>query len=207
MCHLDNASRHAHSVYICATWTMLPGMHIVCTYLPLGQCLQACTQCVQMCDLDNATRHAHSLYICATLKMPPGMHTVCTYVPRGQCRQAFTQLVHSVQLDNVLLCCYYAFVLPILEYCSPVWGSAAKCHLQSPERQVYSVARLLNDQTFLSLCHQRHIASRCMLYKVHLNSNHYLLSELPFASVSVRHTRAAAVAHPLELERLYFNLM
>ena len=25
--------------------------------------------------------------------------------------------------------CYFAFVVPILEYCSPVWGSAAECHL------------------------------------------------------------------------------
>ena len=28
-----------------------------------------------------------------------------------------------------LLRCYYAFVLPILEYCSPVWGSAAESQL------------------------------------------------------------------------------
>ena len=40
---------------------------------------------------------------------------------------------------SVLLRCYSAFVLPILEYCSPVWGSAAECHLQFLERQVYSV--------------------------------------------------------------------
>ena len=32
-------------------------------------------------------------------------------------------LVKSVFIDtSVLLRCYYAFVLPILEYCSPVWG-------------------------------------------------------------------------------------
>ena len=36
---------------------------------------------------------------------------------------------------SVLLRCYYVFVLPILEYCFPVWGSAADLHL---ERQVYS---------------------------------------------------------------------
>ena len=40
---------------------------------------------------------------------------------------------------SVLLRCYFVFVLPILEYCSPVWGSDAECLL---ERQVYSVARL-----------------------------------------------------------------
>ena len=34
-------------------------------------------------------------------------------------------LVMRVSVDtSVLLRCYYAFVLPILEYCSQVWGSA-----------------------------------------------------------------------------------
>ena len=50
---------------------------------------------------------------------------------------------------SVLLRCYYAFVLPILEYCSPVWESAAESHLQLLERQVYSVVRLCPHQTFL----------------------------------------------------------
>ena len=52
--------------------------------------------------------------------------------------------------------CYFvaicAFVLQILQYCSPVCGSAAECHLRLLERQVYSVARLC--QSFLSLCHR-----------------------------------------------------
>ena len=30
----------------------------------------------------------------------------------------------------------YAFVLPVLEYCSPIWGSAAECHLQLLERKL-----------------------------------------------------------------------
>ena len=48
-----------------------------------------------------------------------------------------------------LLCCYFEFVLQIFEYSSSVWGSAAECHLQLFERQVYSVARLGSDQSFL----------------------------------------------------------
>ena len=48
--------------------------------------------------------------------------------------------------------CYFEFVL--LESCSSVWGSGAECHLQLPERQVYSVARLCLDHSFL-LCHRR----------------------------------------------------
>ena len=88
----------------------------------------------------------------------------------------------------MLLRCCYEFDLPILEYCSPVWGSAAECHLQLLERQVYAVARLCPDQTFLSLCPRRHIGALCMLYKVNSNSNHCLFSGLQPASVRVRHT-------------------
>ena len=40
------------------------------------------------------------------------------------------RLVKRVFVDaSVLLRCYYVFVLPIFEYCSPVWGSGAECHL------------------------------------------------------------------------------
>ena len=37
-------------------------------------------------------------------------------------RIGILRLVKLVFVDtSVLLCCYNAFVLPILEYCSPVW--------------------------------------------------------------------------------------
>ena len=65
---------------------------------------------------------------------------------------------------------------------------------------MYSVARLCPDQSFLSLCHRRHVAGLCMFYKVISDSNHCLFSELPSASNRVRLIRAAATAHPLEFE-------
>ena len=46
----------------------------------------------------------------------------------------------------------------------------------------------------------RYVAALYMLYKVYLYSNHCLFSELPSASVRVRHTRAAAAGYPLEFE-------
>ena len=49
----------------------------------------------------------------------------------------------------MLLRCYFSFVFPILENCSSVWGSAADFHLQLLERQVYSVASLCSDKSFL----------------------------------------------------------
>ena len=65
---------------------------------------------------------------------------------------------------------------------------------------MYPVARLCPYQTFLSLCHRRHVAALCMLYKVNSNSNHCLFSELKSASGIVRHARAATASHPLEFE-------
>ena len=69
------------------------------------------------------------------------------------------------------LCCYYSFALPIVENCSLVRGSAAEYRLQLLQLHMYSVARLCPDQSFLSLCHRRHVARLSMLYKVNSNSN------------------------------------
>ena len=100
----------------------------------------------------------------------------------------------------MLLRCYFAYILPILEYCSPVSGSGAECHLQLLVHQVYTVARLCPDQDSLSLYHRRNIVGLSLLFKINSCSDHYLFSELPTASTRVRHNRAAAAAHPLEFE-------
>ena len=56
-------------------------------------------------------------------------------VPSFSQRIGIFRLVKLIFVDtSVLLRCYFAFVLPILEYCSPGWGSAAECHLQLLER-------------------------------------------------------------------------
>ena len=104
-------------------------------------------------------------------------------------RIGILRLVKLIFVDtSALLRCYFAFFLLVLEYCSSVWGSAAECHLQLLERQVYSVARLCHDQSFLSLCHRRRVVGLTMLYKVkNSNSNHSLFSERPSASTRVRY--------------------
>ena len=62
--------------------------------------------------------------------------------------------VNRIFVDtSELLLFYCAFVLPILENCSPAWGSAAECLLQLLERQVPWVVRLCTDESFLTLGH------------------------------------------------------
>ena len=100
----------------------------------------------------------------------------------------------------MLVRCYFAFALQILGYCSPVWESAAECHLQLLVRQVLSDTGLCLDQGFLSFCHRRRVAGLCMFYNVNSNSIHCLFNELPSVSTKVLHILAAAGAHPLEFE-------
>ena len=97
-------------------------------------------------------------------------------VSRVSQRIGILRLVKRIFLDSSVLFRSYFHLFPILEYCSPVWGSAAECHSQLLERQVYSVARHYPDQSFLSLCHRRLAAGLSMLYKVNSNSNHCLFS-------------------------------
>ena len=106
-------------------------------------------------------------------------HVLVSRVGTSIFRIGILRLVKCIFVDiSVLLRCYYAFVLPSLEYWSPVWGSAIECHHQLLAHQVCSIARLCPDQTFLSLCHLRLVAALCMLYKVTSKSNHCLFSEL-----------------------------
>ena len=109
-------------------------------------------------------------------------------VSRVSQRNGILSLVKRIFVNtSVLLHCGYAFNRsPILENCSPVWGTAAECYIQFHERQVYSVARLYPYQSFVSLC-QRHVAWLFMLVKLISNTNQCLFSELPSAATRVRH--------------------
>ena len=138
-----------------------------------------------------------SLALSLTVSSPS--KTMCEELFPVSQRICILRLVKRIFVDtSVLLRCYFPFILPILEYCSPVWGSAAECHLQHLERQVYSVARLCPDQCFLSWCHRRRVSGFSMLYKINSNSNHSMFSDLPSVSTKVQHTGAAAASHPLE---------
>ena len=78
--------------------------------------------------------------------------------PFLQCSSSTVGL--CVTSTSVSLRCYFGYVLPIPEYCSPVgvWGSATECHLQpAPMCEVYSVARICPDKSLLSLCHLRNL--------------------------------------------------
>ena len=71
--------------------------------------------------------------------------------------------------------CFRGFVLPVLEYCSAVWCSAADTHLKLLDLAV-SGARFLTGCVFeCNISHRRSVAVLCMLYKIRCNPVHPLV--------------------------------
>ena len=91
--------------------------------------------------------------------------------------------------------CFRGFVLPVLEYCSAVWCSAADTHLKLLDHAL-SGARFLTGGVFeCDIAQRRSVAVLCMLYEIRCNLMHPLNGALPRQFVSVRVTRGAMVAH------------
>ena len=96
---------------------------------------------------------------------------------------------------SVLGRCFRGFILPVLDYCSAVWCSAANTHLKLLDRAV-SGARFLTGGVFeCDIAHRRSVTVICMLYKIRCKAMHPLNAALPGPYVPVRVTRGALVAH------------
>ena len=87
------------------------------------------------------------------------------------------------------------FVLPVLEYCSAVWSSAADTHLKLLDRGVNSACLLTDGGLECDLEHRQAVAVLCMLYKIRCYPMHPLYGTLPLSCVPVRVTRGALIAH------------
>ena len=95
--------------------------------------------------------------------------------------------------------CFRGFVLPVLEYCSAVWCSAADIHLKLLDRAV-SGARFLTGGVFdCDISHRRSVAVLCMLYKIGCKLVHPHNGALPGPYVPVLvmlgHTRQTVMCH------------
>ena len=91
--------------------------------------------------------------------------------------------------------CFPGFILPVLEYCSAVWRSAADAHVKLLDRAV-SGARFLTGGVFeCDIAHRQTVAVLCMLYKIRCNPMAPLNDALPGPYVTVRVTRGALIAH------------
>ena len=68
--------------------------------------------------------------------------------------------------------CFRGFVLPVLEYCSAVWCSAADTHLKLLDRAVSGPQFLIGGVFECNISHRRSVAVLCMLYKIRCNLVH-----------------------------------
>ena len=97
--------------------------------------------------------------------------------------------------DRSLLGICFRSVLPVLEYCSAVWCSAADTYLKLLDSAA-SRARFLTGGMFeCDIAHRRSVAVLCTLYKIRCNPMHPLNGALPGPFVPVQVTRGALVAH------------
>ena len=95
----------------------------------------------------------------------------------------------------LIIRCFGGFVLPLLEYCSAVWCSAADTHLKLLDRVVSGVCFLAGGVFNRNLSHRRSVAVLCMLYEIRCNQMHPLCDALPASFVPVRVTRGTLIAH------------
>ena len=104
------------------------------------------------------------------------------------------------QLLSLVLRWFWTFLLPILEYCSPVWISAGATHLHLLDRVVSKASRLANDQIACNLEHRRNVGSICMFYKIRDNLGHPMRELFPPLHLPLRATRRTISAHRFTLD-------
>ena len=106
---------------------------------------------------------------------------------------------------EVVYHCFNSFMLPVLEYASVVWGSAAHCRLALLDRIVKRCAYLMNDVVPCNLNNRRSVAGLCMLYKVRERVSHPLFACLPAPYRRERFTRRADALNEFAFEPVRYR--
>ena len=112
-----------------------------------------------------------------------------------------------VSLDSCLTVaivakCFWAFILPVLEYCSPVWMSAATFHLSLLDRVVSQVSRLSGGRVSCDLWHRRKVASLSVFFKIDSLVDHPGRGLFKTQYVLRRPTRGALATHSRSFEMI-----
>ena len=112
------------------------------------------------------------------------------------CFQPPSLLNHPVFHDRSLIGrCFRVFVLPVLEYCSAVWCSAADVHLKLLDRKFSGARFRTGDEFECDIAHCRSVAVMRMLYMIRCNPMYPINGALPVPYLPVGVTRDALVAH------------
>ena len=97
--------------------------------------------------------------------------------------------------DSTNLTCFRSFVLPLLEYCSPVWMSAAARDLSLLDKVVRGGRFLFPDSKNYDLDHRRMISCLSVFHKLYFNRDLPLSSIIPDPLHLPRTTRFAEHQH------------
>ena len=89
---------------------------------------------------------------------------------------------------------FWAFVLPVLEYCSPVWMFAAISHMLLLDRVVGWVSQLSGGSVSCDLWHTRKVASLCVFFKIFSLVDHPVRDLFPAQYVLRKPTTCGALA-------------
>ena len=95
---------------------------------------------------------------------------------------------------------FWAFILPVVENCSPVWISAATSHLSLLDRVVSQVSRLSDGSVSCVLWHRRKVASQSVFFKFDSLVDHPVRGLFPAQYVLRRPTRGALAARSRSFE-------
>ena len=87
--------------------------------------------------------------------------------------------------------CFNAFILPLFEYCYPVWMSAADCHINLLLKNFRCLMFLLQVPD-ISIEHRWQVSMMCTLFKIVQDIDGPLYSLLPESRVVIRETRQTA---------------
>ena len=102
----------------------------------------------------------------------------------------------SVFRDVIVVAkCFLGFILPVLEYCSPVWMSAATSHLSLLDRVIRQVGRLSSGSVSCDLWHRRKVVSLTVFLKIDSLVDHHVRGLFPAQYVLRRPTRGTLAAH------------
>ena len=102
--------------------------------------------------------------------------------------------------DTILVSmCFWSFLLPVLEYCSPVWMSSAASHLGLLDHVVSKAVRHSDGLLVCDLEHRHRVTALYMFYKIHCNHNHALETAFPQVYVPAWLTRLAVSVHSRHL--------
>ena len=85
--------------------------------------------------------------------------------------------------------CLRSYVLPLVEYCSPVWSSAAETHLSLLDR-VFNVESGTGGDASIDLAHRRRVGSLSLFWKILHDSSHPMHSMMPGPHVRSRDVRS-----------------